>query len=73
MVAVIFLFIFCCVFRLSNGEWSSDTYETNCSNLLLGQYMCSAPDIDESTQQPKDCSKENKATSKPFTIDLDVC
>ncbi|XP_022251681.1 TM2 domain-containing protein CG10795-like isoform X3 [Limulus polyphemus] len=38
-----------------------DSYEVNCSNVLIGQYSCASPDIDPETQQPRGCSKENKA------------
>ena len=65
MIAFLCFFMLLCV--QSHGEWffEGEIYETNCStDLNLGQYLCSAPEIDEITQQPKDCSKENKATSK---------
>lgn len=42
------------------------TYEINCSSLRMGQYICPHPDydfIDPKTQQPKGCTKENKAKS----------
>ena len=47
---------------LSNGV--DYTYEIDCSNLRMGQYICPHPDydfIDPKTQQPKGCTKENKA------------
>lgn len=40
------------------------TYEVDCSNLRMGQYICPHPDydfIDPKTQQPRGCTKENKA------------
>lgn len=40
------------------------TYEVDCSMLRKGQYICPDPDIefiDTKTQQPKDCTKDNKA------------
>lgn len=47
---------------LSNGV--DYTYEIDCNNLRMGQYICPHPDydfIDTKTQQPKGCTKENKA------------
>lgn len=47
---------------LSNGV--DYTYEIDCNNLRMGQYICPHPDydfIDPKTQQPKGCTKENKA------------
>lgn len=41
-----------------------NTYEIDCNNLRMGQYICPHPDydfIDTKTQQPKGCRKENKA------------
>lgn len=43
------------------------TYEIDCNNLRMGQYICPHPDydfIDQKTQQPKGCTKENKARGK---------
>lgn len=40
------------------------TYEIDCNNLRMGQYICPHPDydfIDPKTQQPRGCTKENKA------------
>lgn len=36
-------------------------YEINCSEVLIGQYICSLPIIDPKTQQPQGCTKENIA------------
>lgn len=39
-------------------------YEIDCNNLRMGQYVCPDPDydlIDPKTQQPRGCTKENKA------------
>ncbi|XP_067004562.1 TM2 domain-containing protein biscotti [Anabrus simplex] len=41
-------------------------YEVDCSTLRMGQFLCPDPDpmyeyIDPKTQQPYDCTKENKA------------
>ncbi|XP_012231563.1 TM2 domain-containing protein biscotti isoform X2 [Linepithema humile] len=38
--------------------------EIDCNNLRMGQYICPHPDydfIDPKTQQPRGCTKENKA------------
>jgi hypothetical protein len=43
------------------------TYEIDCNNLRMGQYICPHPDydfMDLRTQQPKGCKKDNKATGK---------
>lgn len=49
----------------------NEAYEMECSNLRLGQYICPHPDhldyIDEKTQQPKGCTKENKAKGERIT------
>lgn len=40
------------------------TYEIDCNNLRMGQYICPHPEydlIDPKTQQPRGCTKENKA------------
>ena len=42
----------------------NNTHEIDCNNLRMGQYICPHPDydfIDTKTQQPKGCTKENKA------------
>ncbi|XP_011504227.1 PREDICTED: TM2 domain-containing protein CG10795 isoform X2 [Ceratosolen solmsi marchali] len=47
---------------ISNG--AEYTYEIDCNNLRMGQYICPHPDydfIDPKTQQPKGCTKDNKA------------
>lgn len=36
-------------------------YEVDCSTLRMGQYLCSPPEIDSTTQQPKGCNSENIA------------
>lgn len=36
-------------------------YSINCSRPLRGQYSCRAPVIDAKTQQPANCTKENRA------------
>lgn len=43
------------------------SYEIDCSNLRMGQFICPHPDydfIDPQTQQPRGCTKENKAKGK---------
>lgn len=73
-VAMIWFTKFCCILLLlfcsaplSNG--ADYTYEIDCNNLRMGQYICPHPDydfIDPKTQQPKGCTKENKAKGKLF-------
>jgi hypothetical protein len=55
----------------------SYTYEIDCNNLRMGQYICPHPDydfIDPKTQQPRGCTKENKAKGGPdgAKISLDI-
>lgn len=57
----LFYFIFACLLCLNEAQ---QTYRTDCSNLRMGQYICPDPDynfIDPATQQPRGCTKENKA------------
>ncbi|GFR03183.1 TM2 domain-containing protein CG10795 [Trichonephila clavata] len=49
------------------------SYETNCSNLLMGQYLCLPPDIDPKTQQPRSCQKNNVAKVLCKTIHGIIC
>lgn len=59
------LFLLLLSIPLSNG--ADYTYEIDCSNLRMGQYICPHPDydfIDPKTQQPKGCTKENKAKGR---------
>ncbi|XP_019882779.1 TM2 domain-containing protein CG10795 isoform X2 [Camponotus floridanus] len=45
-------------------DGANGTYEIDCNNLRMGQYICPHPDydfIDPKTQQPRGCTKENKA------------
>lgn len=46
-----------------NADISLHSYETNCTTLQMGQYLCPSPEIDPLTQQPKGCSQNNIATS----------
>lgn len=58
-----------CSIPVSNG--ADYTYEIDCNNLRMGQYICPHPDydfIDHKTQQPKGCTKENKAKGKNLYI-----
>ncbi|XP_064485421.1 TM2 domain-containing protein CG10795-like [Ornithodoros turicata] len=58
MISTAFLLsIFCSHFPLS----STLVYEANCSSLLMGQYICAPPDIDSTTQQPRNCGPDNVA------------
>lgn len=46
---------------------SQQIYKVDCSTLRMGQYLCPDPEydlIDPKTQQPRDCTKENKAKGK---------
>ncbi len=45
------------------SEVRPSLYETNCSSLQIGQYLCPSPDIDPLTQQPKGCGRNNIANS----------
>lgn len=56
------------LFNIANvrGESTLGTYETNCSSLRMGQYMCPSPEIDPSTQQPKGCTKNNTAKGNDY-------
>ena len=59
---------------LSNG--ADNTYEIDCGNLRMGQYICPHPDydfIDLKTQQPKGCTKENKAKVLCLAADGLIC
>ncbi|XP_035742627.1 TM2 domain-containing protein CG10795-like isoform X2 [Vespa mandarinia] len=52
------------------------TYEIDCNNLRMGQYICPHPDydfIDQKTQQPKGCTKENKARVLCLAADGLIC
>lgn len=49
---------------LSYASGADYTYEIDCDNLRIGQYICPHPDydfIDPKTQQPKGCTEKNKA------------
>ena len=52
------------IFIIHFADGVNNTYEIDCNNLRMGQYICPHPDydfIDTKTQQPKGCTKENKA------------
>lgn len=42
-------------------DCQAEIFETSCSNLLVGQFFCSDPEIDTITQQPKGCTRNNTA------------
>ncbi|XP_012167124.1 TM2 domain-containing protein CG10795 [Bombus affinis] len=68
------LFLLFLSIPLSNGV--DYTYEIDCSNLRMGQYICPHPDydfIDPKTQQPKGCTKENKAKVLCLAADGLIC
>ena len=53
----------------------ADTYEIDCNNLRIGQYICPHPDydfIDPKTQQPRGCTKENKAKGRSLTLSAEI-
>ncbi|CAH1392971.1 unnamed protein product [Nezara viridula] len=56
---------------------SMDVYRVDCSTLRMGQYLCPDPDnldfIDPATQQPKGCTKENKAKVLCKAADGIIC
>lgn len=63
MNSVFFYFTCVLIFVPLNIE-ADYTYEIDCNNLRMGQYICPHPDydfMDPKTQQPKGCTKENKA------------
>lgn len=52
------------VLCLGLGLALADDYEVDCGTLRMGQYICPDPDvnhIDPQTQQPRNCTRENKA------------
>lgn len=52
------------------------THEIDCNNLRMGQYICPHPDydfIDPKTQQPRGCTKENKAKGMCEKIQTRFC
>ncbi|XP_015909733.1 TM2 domain-containing protein biscotti [Parasteatoda tepidariorum] len=49
------------IFLMLSQKTFANFYEANCSNLLMGQYLCLPPDIDPKTQQPWSCQKNNLA------------
>lgn len=60
--------------ELSDG--ADYTYEIDCNNLRMGQYICPHPDydfIDPETQQPRGCTKENKAKVLCLASDGLIC
>lgn len=50
------------------NENRSSVFETNCSALLMGQYLCPSPDIDPLTQEPKGCGPNNIANGIQFSL-----
>uniref|UniRef100_A0A914ELL8 TM2 domain-containing protein n=1 Tax=Acrobeloides nanus TaxID=290746 RepID=A0A914ELL8_9BILA len=50
----VFSLIFIIILKTTN-----EVHAKSCSDLLLGQYFCFDPDIDEATQQPFSCAKDN--------------
>uniref|UniRef100_A0A6M2DY63 Putative tm2 domain-containing protein n=1 Tax=Xenopsylla cheopis TaxID=163159 RepID=A0A6M2DY63_XENCH len=54
----------------------STAFETDCNNLRTGQYLCPDPSynhIDPLTQQPKGCTRENKAKVWCIAADGIIC
>lgn len=57
-------------------DGANQTYEIDCNNLRMGQYICPHPDydfIDPKTQQPRGCTKENKAKVLCLVADRLIC
>lgn len=58
--------------RMALGAHSAEAhiniFETNCSTLQMGQFICPSPDIDPLTQEPKGCNQNNVAYSKYCTL-----
>ncbi|XP_039278044.1 TM2 domain-containing protein CG10795 isoform X3 [Nilaparvata lugens] len=71
--------VFAAIIVFSSILLSDETtvpYLTDCSKLRLGQYICPHPDyefIDPKTQQPKGCTKENKAKVYCKAADGIIC
>ncbi|GIX90777.1 TM2 domain-containing protein CG10795 [Caerostris darwini] len=57
MERILFTLIFLLYILTTYGLYSP--YEADCSNLLMGQFLCLPPDIDPNTQQPRSCQKNN--------------
>ncbi|KAI9552374.1 hypothetical protein GHT06_022740 [Daphnia sinensis] len=58
-------YVFSRIFQVVTSEilnTSTSTFETNCSSLQMGQYLCN-PEIDPLTQQPKGCGRNNIANT----------
>lgn len=58
------LIIYLTIFLLSwqnTTKQAFDLIDRSCDSLLLGQYKCSNPQIDEKTQQPVNCTRNGVA------------
>lgn len=62
------LFLLAILFATSHGQINSADYQINCSTLREGQYLCPLPDIDLATQQPRGCTRDNRANSKHYNL-----
>lgn len=63
---MLLLFLFIVANSLGDTE-PQQLHRVDCSTLRMGQYICPDPSvdfIDNATQQPKGCTKENKAKGK---------
>ena len=48
----------------------SSNFETNCSSLQMGQYVCPNTEIDPLTQEIRGCGQNNFAPSIKFSMFL---
>ncbi|KAK9509842.1 hypothetical protein O3M35_004745 [Rhynocoris fuscipes] len=67
---------FICLFILFTVCNCQQTYRVECSTLRMGQYLCPDPEydlIDPKTQQPRGCTKENKAKVVCRAADNIIC
>ncbi|CAG5133637.1 unnamed protein product [Candidula unifasciata] len=48
------------IIEVQAGDGTTEDSPKKCTELLLGQYLCSDPEIDPKTQQARYCSKEKQ-------------
>lgn len=69
MLFAIFLSIFILQLCPITTDIVNDKNEEDCASLMKGEYICPDPKydhIDHKTQQPKGCTRENKAKGQFF-------
>ncbi|BES90513.1 TM2 domain [Nesidiocoris tenuis] len=72
---MLLLFLFIVANSLGDTE-PQQLHRVDCSTLRMGQYICPDPSvdfIDNATQQPKGCTKENKAKVVCRAADGIIC